>query len=307
MAEVEPSENSNRTRIRQPISVPFVWEEKPGTPKKDWKPSTQRVNPVVPLPVKLVASIPFEWEEKPGTPLRRFSQPPQEIGIQLPPEKLIELDSPLTKSTDSGDENGSEEEQYRIFKSDDDGYGFETDGSFCSAPSVPTSCLVSSLAVSNAVPILETSRTGNNSGELKSPSSPDSENSYATGTSLVGEAFLECLFPLLSSPHTSFLEKHGRTEKSSSNIPRKVQSKDFDRESNCSVAVRRSLTLGELLMMSSRISYRRKEVQMQLPMETMKNRAIGRCIFRINSWMGINHWIEGLQRKWKRQLRLKLM
>lgn len=264
MAEVEPSENSNRTRIRQPISVPFVWEEKPGTPKKDWKPSTQAVNPVVPLPVKLVASIPFEWEEKPGTPLRRFSQAPQEVGIQLPPEKLIELDSPLIKSTDSGDENGSV--QYKIFKSDVDGYGFETDGSFCSAPSVPTNCLVSSLAVSNAVPILETSQTGNNSGELKSPSSPDSENSYATGTSLVGEAFLECLFPLLSSPHTSFLEKHGRTEKSNSNIPRKVQSKDFDRESNCSVAVRRSLTLGELLMMSSRISYRRKEVQMQLPM-----------------------------------------
>lgn len=249
MTEVEPLENSNRTRIRQPISVPFVWEEKPGTPKRDWKPSTQTVSPFVPLPVKLVASIPFEWEEKPGTPLRHFSQAPQEVGIQLPPEKLNELDSPLIQTTDNGDSNGSEEKQYMIFKS---------------ASSVPTSHLVPTLAVSNAVPILETSRTGKNSGELKSPSSPDSEYSYATGTSsLVGEAFLECLFPLLtSSPHTGF--KHDRTEKSTSIIPRKVQSKDFDHESNCRVAVGRSLTLGELLMMSSTISYRRKEVQMQI-------------------------------------------
>ncbi|KAH7853330.1 hypothetical protein Vadar_001284 [Vaccinium darrowii] len=291
MAEIEPSENSNGKRIRQSISVPFLWEEKPGTPKRDWKPSTQivctqKVNPVATLPVKLVASIPFEWEEKPGTPLPCFSQAPPEGGIQLPPEELTER-------------------AYRIFESAIDGCGFETEESFHSAPSAPTNCVESTVPVSNAVSILETSWAGNNGGEPQSPSSTDSESGYATETkSLVGEAFLECLFPLLSTPHSGFLEKHGRTEKTSSNIPRKVQSKDFDRESNCSVAVRRTITLGDLLMMSHRRSYRRRAVQMpgqNLSTEYMKIGAIERCIF------SIDNWIEELQRKWKRQLRLKLM
>ncbi|KAL3645243.1 hypothetical protein CASFOL_010423 [Castilleja foliolosa] len=63
MTETQPPNK----RERQPISIPFIWEEKPGKPKKDWAPTARQIKPV-----KLVVSVPFGWEEKPGTPLRSF-------------------------------------------------------------------------------------------------------------------------------------------------------------------------------------------------------------------------------------------
>ncbi|CAL5323075.1 unnamed protein product [Camellia sinensis] len=306
--------SNNRKKIRQAISVPFLWEEKPGTPKKDWKPPiAQTVNPpVAPPPVKLVASVPFKWEEKPGKPLPCFFRQPSdsEVEIQLSPENLIALALPPPATAtvycqdggggdddrhiDCGDDNGSEAEQFKFFESDIEAWGFETDESFGSAPTL-------TLAVSNVIPMLQT------------PSSPASEtdsssstSSYATGTtSLVGAAFLECMFPLLS-PDSSFLGKLGCSEKFNSYVttPMKVQSKDLEWESSCSVAIRRPATLGELIMMSRRRSYRRKAVQMRrhnLSMEYMRKTTVGCGIF------GINNWIEVLQRKWKSQIQLKLM
>ncbi|XP_057475178.1 uncharacterized protein LOC130763303 [Actinidia eriantha] len=260
--ELEVSENSNRKQTKQPVSIPFVWEEKPGTPKKDWKPIKQTtVNPVIPPPVKFVVSIPFKWEEKPGKPLLCFSRLPPEAEIHFPSEKLVALELPPADSR-----NNNEGIQDRVFESAIEAGGYET-------PSSPVSATDSS------------------------------RSSYATGTtSLVGAPFLECLFPLLS-PDSGFLEKLGCSEKSTIYTPRKVPSRDFDRESNCSVAVRPPQTLGELIMMSRRGSYRRKAVQMRrqkLSMESIKNRAIGCCIFGINR-------LQGLQQKWKRHLRLKLM
>ncbi|KAL7003215.1 hypothetical protein U1Q18_004373 [Sarracenia purpurea var. burkii] len=78
----------NRKQIRQPVCVPFDWEEKPGIPKKDWKPSTHPAHPIVPLPP---VKDPFKCEEKPGKLLSCFSQssPPPEVEIHLPPEKLV--------------------------------------------------------------------------------------------------------------------------------------------------------------------------------------------------------------------------
>ncbi|KAF5959900.1 hypothetical protein HYC85_001109 [Camellia sinensis] len=243
MVEIKelPEQCSNNTKkIRQAISVPFLWEEKPGTPKKDWKPPiAQTVNPpVAPPPVKLVASVPFKWEEKPGKPLPCFFRQPSdsEVEIQLSPENLIALALPPPATA-----------------TDIEAWGFETDESFGSAPTL-------TLAVSNVIPMLQT------------PSSPASEtdsssstSSYATGTtSVVGAAFLECMFPLLS-PDSSFLGKLGCSEKFNSYVttPVKVQSKDLEWESSCSVAIRRPATLGELIMMSRRRSYRRKAVQMR--------------------------------------------
>ncbi|XP_074581491.1 uncharacterized protein LOC141838016 [Curcuma longa] len=58
-------------REQQQISVPFLWEEKPGTPKQGW--SSQPVPSIsssLPFPAKLVVSVPFDWEEKPGKPLQ---------------------------------------------------------------------------------------------------------------------------------------------------------------------------------------------------------------------------------------------
>ncbi|CAA0809513.1 hydroxyproline-rich glycoprotein family protein [Striga hermonthica] len=67
---------SEQKHERKPISIPFVWEEKPGTPKKDWRPNPRPIsaNPCPP-PVKFVVSVPFGWEEKPGTPLQSYTFP----------------------------------------------------------------------------------------------------------------------------------------------------------------------------------------------------------------------------------------
>ncbi|KAK8957240.1 hypothetical protein KSP39_PZI000854 [Platanthera zijinensis] len=67
----------------QPISIPFLWEQKPGTPKPDWiyeadispaKPGSSGETPVA--PIKFVISVPFQWEEKPGKPLDRNPSSP---------------------------------------------------------------------------------------------------------------------------------------------------------------------------------------------------------------------------------------
>ncbi|KAL6637089.1 hypothetical protein ACP70R_024661 [Stipagrostis hirtigluma subsp. patula] len=72
--ESEVPDFNPRERVKQQISVPFLWEVKPGAPKKDWvisKPAPSVF--ACPSPVKLVVSVPFQWEEKPGKPLQEAS------------------------------------------------------------------------------------------------------------------------------------------------------------------------------------------------------------------------------------------
>ncbi|XP_010482505.1 PREDICTED: proline-rich receptor-like protein kinase PERK10 [Camelina sativa] len=77
MSEMEHKETEPpRKQLRQPPSVPFIWEERPGYPKKNWQPSLATfvpspplLPPPVPVPVKMVTSVPFRWEETPGKPL----------------------------------------------------------------------------------------------------------------------------------------------------------------------------------------------------------------------------------------------
>lgn len=220
MEEKENSEGSSngKKQIRQPPSIPFLWEEKPGKPKKDWKPDSHPASPSRAIPVKLVASVPFTWEEKPGNPLPSFSD-------QHPNSSQFDLDSEtfVSSSDHSPLANG----------------------------------LQSTMKLSTAVPVLET------------PLSPDSEtgssdcsSSQTGGINLRGSSFLECLFPLFS-PDSGFLEKVGcNSEKDQSLTPWKLQRKDFDWENDCGVR-RRAPTLGELMMMSRRISCRRKAVQLR--------------------------------------------
>ncbi|XP_020572050.1 uncharacterized protein LOC110018910 [Phalaenopsis equestris] len=72
----------------QTISVPFLWEHKPGMPRRHWiaKPipfvsakfseSKQvSLSEKAITPLKLVISVPFQWEEKPGKPLVREENP----------------------------------------------------------------------------------------------------------------------------------------------------------------------------------------------------------------------------------------
>lgn len=248
--------NSNKKPAREPPSVPFLWEEKPGLPKKDWKPGVSSVSSVPIPPVKLIASVPFEWEEKPGTPLPIFSQQPfisapPPLPLPAPPMYYHSMNDNDTDEDDDGDDK-------EIFCN-------ETDDSFRSAPSRLANRLVSSVAISTAVPVQKVSSAEDNSDPLETPSSPASEtssstSSYATGvSSLAGTPFLECLFPLFP-PHSGFLEKVGHPE-GSLNSPEQ-KSRHFEHENN-GITVRRPPTLGELIMMSRRRSYRRKAVQMR--------------------------------------------
>ncbi|VFQ80569.1 unnamed protein product [Cuscuta campestris] len=72
------------TTERQKISVPFIWEERPGIPNKDWKPRDHKPSNTLKFvpTIKLIPSIPFNWEDKPGRPLPRFLLPfpPQFMG-----------------------------------------------------------------------------------------------------------------------------------------------------------------------------------------------------------------------------------
>lgn len=283
------SQNSNRKRIKQPVSVPFLWEEKPGTPKKDWKPSpVTPVNPIAPPPVKLVASVPFKWEEMPGKPLPCFPPAPQELPLLLlPPPMLLNSHSSTVYYQENDDkwdvasaiddddndadddyECDGDDEEDEMFESYLDAWGFETDDSFNPAPSLVANRLIPTAAISNAIPVQENFLMDSTSAQLQAPSSPTSDSdsstsSYATGTtSLVGAPFLERLFPLLS-PKSSFLEKVGCSQKNTLTPQMVIPSKDLDRESNCSLAVKRPLTLGELILMSRRRSYCRKAVLMR--------------------------------------------
>ncbi|XVF09715.1 hypothetical protein REPUB_Repub07fG0119300 [Reevesia pubescens] len=269
MEEKEATGHYNKRKIKQPPSVAFLWEERPGIAKKDWKPEASSVTTTLPspTPIKLIASVPFNWEEKPGTPLPSFSQPPLEPATVSPSALLITLRPPPVYSPtyfngcntndDGGDGNDEQQVEFEI---DLEAFGFETDDSFSSAPSLLANCLVASTAISTAVPVQNTYHTDNSSDYLETPSSPalkteSSTSSYATGTSsLVGASFLECLFPLLP-PNSGFLEKVRYPDQES-----QAQS-HFDRESNNTVIIRRPPTLGELIMMSRRRSYQRKVVQ----------------------------------------------
>ncbi|GKV33702.1 hypothetical protein SLEP1_g42172 [Rubroshorea leprosula] len=299
MAENLATQYSNKKRIWQPPSVPFLWEERPGIAKKDWKPGISSfVAPTLPPPVKLIASVPFNWEEEPGKPLPCFSPPPPQTA-----QPLI-LPLPPVCSQGCPDDSDSSDEHKGMFDVNFEAFGFETDDSYSSAPSLLTNCLLTSEIISTAVPLQENSQGNNSSDHLETPSSPASKSddsstsSYATGPlSLVGASFLECLFPLLP-PKAGFLERVGHSEQGSQ-APR-----ELDQESTTTAVIRRPPTLGELIMMSRRRSYQRKALLMRkqnLSKEFRKKRASGCCIFGTS--IGL---IEGLE--WKKlQRRLKLL
>lgn len=271
MAEPNPSK-SERKRERQPISVPFIWEEKPGMPKKDWKPFSRPVEPPAP-PVKFVVSVPFGWEEKPGTPLPSFVQPPKELqkvaasqenrAFLLPPPKLLTIGYENWRASSVGNDDQRDSEGDDSSEPELDTCSVYTDDSFCSAKSLLANGLISTTAIASAVPVQETSLAlvTTDSRLLQSPGSPASETdstcSYATGTmSLAGASFLEWLFPLLVS-NSNNANKVGYLEKAPSQKA-DVQAVEYIHGSNCSQVKRPLLTLGELITMSRRQSCQRK-------------------------------------------------
>ncbi|XP_071728966.1 uncharacterized protein [Rutidosis leptorrhynchoides] len=175
MADQETCESPTAKRIKQTISVPFIWEEKPGIPKPDyWK----RINPIMQLPIKLIASVPFMWEQKPGTP--------------LPIHQTNKINNPFYESeTDCCQDLNQEHYQHQQYNknnpfcdsSDDDEFEDNING--------------------------EISEYG-----INAPSSPawETESSYAPTelsetSTLAGSSFLECMFPLMTSQNKpSFLK-----------------------------------------------------------------------------------------------------
>ncbi|KAJ0922427.1 hypothetical protein HanPSC8_Chr05g0203671 [Helianthus annuus] len=226
MADQDSPQNPTK-RIKQTISVPFLWEEKPGTPKNDWK----RVNPVMQLPVKLIASVPFMWEEKPGTPLPGpFSHQTPEPEVTTPSPPYLQQHTKNNPFCDSDSDTDLDQEQNQA---SNQLTIYRNNNPFCDS----------------------------SDDELQAPSSPAWEtesvaSSYATGTtSLAGSSFLECMFPLMT-PKTSFLESVGcaKTRVPTTNSCTQIVSYGGERK---------PLTLGELIMMSRRRSYLKRAIESQ--------------------------------------------
>uniref|UniRef100_A0A2P2JMF2 Uncharacterized protein MANES_14G032500 n=1 Tax=Rhizophora mucronata TaxID=61149 RepID=A0A2P2JMF2_RHIMU len=281
MEEKEVIKSSNNNRLGQPPSVPFLWEERPGIAKKDWRPTVSSVGPVLPPPPKYVASVPFIWEEKPGTPLSCLTQPSMELANLNPPANLNALSLPLspaqgdgnqffgnTCSSDRGSRNKHEIFDLGLLSS-------QIGDSFSPAPSLMANCLIPTTEISTAVPIQKTSPTDDLNDHITTPSSPTSEtdsstSSYATGfSSLVGDSFLEYLFPIYP-PHSGFLGKAAYPNEGPL-TSLKLHNGDLNYEPSGNAMARRPPTLGELIMMSRRMSLQRKAFQRRKQRPSMVN------------------------------------
>lgn len=183
MDEGAPCDLANK-RARQPPSIPFLWEERPGTPKKDWRPGNSLLRTPAMLPAKLIASVPFLWEEEPGKPRNSFS-----------PSTLL----PTSPSPNHGKSVAQPEEAY---KSHEDFIYFESDESFSSPPYLIEFSAASETTSSSVTPIKLNSPYDHFGPRFGFPSS--SSDGVTSKTSLAGPSFLEYLFPL-HAPDSGFL------------------------------------------------------------------------------------------------------
>ncbi|OIW06635.1 hypothetical protein TanjilG_04031 [Lupinus angustifolius] len=272
------NETLRKKHVREAPSVPFLWEVKPGIPKKDWKPEVEpSVTHFPKTPLKQIASVPFVWEEKPGTPLPNYH-----FSVPLKPHAML-----IHVASSSGNSVAFN------YSSSDESQSINSTMGLAN-------CLELSAKVSNAIPVNGNSFCNYSCDQLQTPLSPTSSetdsstSSYATGiSSPVGVSFLESLFPLYI-PKT---KRDVHSEKVVSSIPKEQSPED----NNISDMVRRPPTLEELIMMSRRRSNRRKAFQKWDPPKKMKiNEAFGCCSFVTNSNM-----IEGLiKRKYFPRLKL---
>ncbi|KAK7391091.1 hypothetical protein VNO78_19445 [Psophocarpus tetragonolobus] len=278
------NETGKNKHVREPPSVPFIWELKPGIPKQDWKPESEvsSVDHFPKTPLKLIASIPFVWEEKPGKPLPNFSH----ISVDpMPPKPEKILIHVASSSKFSVACNFGHDDNESITSLDLEAFSFDA----CNqVSSLFANSLVPSATVSTATPLTETPSSPTSSEEDSSTSS------YATGrSSPIGVTFLETLFPLYA-PKSGFLERDENLEKVTSG-PQEIREKESDHEDCASDLLRRPPTLGELIMMSRRRSCRRKAVQMKKwdpPKKTTRKPAFGCFSIVTNS-----NVIEGLVKK----------
>ncbi|KFK26776.1 hypothetical protein AALP_AA8G292200 [Arabis alpina] len=326
-----------RKQLRQPPSVPFVWEERPGFPKKNWQPSLATfvpspppLPPPLPVPVKLITSVPFRWEETPGKPLPSFSNDPPKLPHPsletaatppLPPPvpvpvKLITSvpfvweetpGQPYPCFVDTNppeplDQSLSPPPKYGEFEPSSDTYDDASSDSFSSVPSLLTANPSISLSDAVAVDQLDDNL---NREMISVPTSPayesdDSTSSYMTGaSSLVGASFLEKLFPRLLPQEKAEAADSKDVKVTNHPLPEEVKLTTASDNMNIGFPVRTPQTLGELIMMSRRRSYMRRAVEMskQNPSMEFTKNGAESCCIKM---------IEGLE--WKKyQPRLKLI
>lgn len=170
------NERAKKKHVREVPSVPFIWEVKPGIPKKYWKPETE---------VSSVASVPFLWEEKPGKPFPNFSD------LSVNPEKIL-----IHVASSSG---------FSIACNfGHDGKDKET----CNYDSESITCLDLEAFTFDANCVAPSEKAS-----TSSPASSETDSSissYATGrSSPIGATFLETLFPLYARDQN--LEKQTST------------------------------------------------------------------------------------------------
>ncbi|CAH8340543.1 unnamed protein product [Eruca vesicaria subsp. sativa] len=287
MSQMEPKETEtpSRKQLRQPPSVPFVWEERPGFPKKNWQPSLATfvpspppLPPPIPVPVKLVTSVPFRWEDTPGKPVStstndspKLPQPPSET-IMTPPPLPPPVPVPVKLVTSVPfDWEETPGQPYPCFvdfnppdtldqplppppmygggevETSSDTYDDASSDSFSSVP------------ISGAIDNLTSSIPTSPAYE-----SDDSTSSYMTGaSSLVGASFLEKLFPRLLPQEK--VEAIGSEDVQDSTRPLHEDVKLTTDSDNMKIGfpVKIPQTLGELIMLSRKRSYMRRAVAMR--------------------------------------------
>lgn len=244
---------SEQQRCRQTISIPFLWEEKPGKPKKDWKPETQLAIVPVQPPPKLAVSIPFIWEEKPGKPWDFFSQHHSDS----PNKKQLIMSSSSCSSPLSTP--SSEEEE----KTSNDCFYTDTDDCFSQSDFEVFSININHSPVKDIVPYNQSPENypsklvqipnwehGPFSNQLQVVAKKSEDTPSLTGENggCFPSSVIEFLFPLLAPKPGNFLYNV-------SHQYREASTTDEDHSNNCREIGKRAPTLGELMMMSRRLSY----------------------------------------------------
>ncbi|KAL9254923.1 hypothetical protein AKJ16_DCAP05424, partial [Drosera capensis] len=280
MKEDTPRESGGDKRAKQQIMVPFLWEEKPGIPKKDWKPETTPTSLVPYVPAKFVVSVPFMWEEKPGTPLQRVQKEALDVmcntrvtwkkSLPLPPGYYCNEESDEDFPFEDPCSGADADDKDWLWDLDMEVLSMQTSGSYASAPSLLANGLVPTSAVSSAVPIENVCHMKHAGRSIENRNSPESTailSSYATGNmSLVGVPFLEQLFPLYSPKSSFMLQPNEQVTYPRNQVPtpEQYEIQHFGEVvGKQGVAIRRPVTLGELILQSRRRSYRKKAVQMR--------------------------------------------
>ncbi|KAL9225251.1 hypothetical protein vseg_001200 [Gypsophila vaccaria] len=282
MEDKENQEKKSGAKTRQQITIPFLWEVKPGQPKENWQmtPIKRELSTRGTQPAKYVASVPFKWEEKPGTPLECFAKEseqhstseallPVNRSLPLPPAYFANYGTESDGDSSYGDDFDCHDWMSEI---DFEEFSVVSDESFCFAPSFlqVNQLSPSMVTASSAVPLQNRFLTQQNDGHKEGSSSPEDSSSPCTSrnASLRGAAFLQYLFPLYP-PKSGFLDKPDNYENERSvqyrtepKLPTVDEYKKIEDKMRRSGVKRRPLTLEELIVQSQRRSYRRA-VQMK--------------------------------------------